>query len=112
MPRLFLTNGRAVHRITAWGNVINFDADHIAAAQLAIDRESEEREIAFAAFNLELRSNGPNVFRPELWLGADQLTFVPGLPIGAWIEKVSLVIQGHTPLLQRQTSMNLDEPSR
>jgi hypothetical protein len=49
---LFLSNGRAVDRISAWRKVIDFQGYDLAAAQLAVDRDIDQRQIAYSAFDL------------------------------------------------------------
>jgi hypothetical protein len=51
--------------VTARGDVIDPKIDEIAAAQLAVDGEIEERQIALAAFHLKPDTNGPDFFRPR-----------------------------------------------
>ena len=74
---LLLPDCRAVHRVTAWGHVVDADGDNVTAAQFAVDRQVEQREIALLALDLELRSDRPDVARFQRWLGADELPFIP-----------------------------------
>jgi hypothetical protein len=39
---LLLADGCAIHGITAWGDVIDANGDHVAAAQFAVDCQIEE----------------------------------------------------------------------
>jgi hypothetical protein len=43
--RLVLPNGRAVDGIAMWCDVLDLEADYVAATQLAVDREIEERQV-------------------------------------------------------------------
>ena len=58
---LFLAYGRAVERVSARRHILDTNCDDIAAAELAVDREVEECEIAFAVLHLKPRPNGPNL---------------------------------------------------
>ena len=46
---LLLPDGRAVHGVAARRHIVDADGDHIAAAQLAVDRKVEEGEIRESA---------------------------------------------------------------
>jgi hypothetical protein len=54
------------------------EADQVAAAQLAVDAEVEQRQVADAARELQRAANGPDILNPQRRLGADQLALVPG----------------------------------
>ena len=79
---LVLPNGRPVNRIAMWCNVLDPEAHHVAATQLAIDREIEERQIPRPPCELQPRPNGPDVLRLEWWLWSDQLALVSCSPFG------------------------------
>jgi len=81
VTRLLLSHGRTIDGVTARSDILNHHADKVAAAQFAIDREIEEGEITLAILDLEPRSDGPDMLRPEWRLSADELSFVPGLPL-------------------------------
>jgi hypothetical protein len=55
-PRLFTSRGY---------NVLNFRLDQIAAAELAVDREIEVREVANPARKFEAGANGPHFLHFE-----------------------------------------------
>ena len=76
--RLFLANCGAVERVSAGGDILDTDGHDIAAAELAVDREVEEGQIAFAVLDLKPRPDGPNLAGPQRWLWADELPLVPG----------------------------------
>ena len=61
-PGLLLTNRCAIRRVSASGDILDPDGNDITAPKLAVDCEIEHGEVASATFNLELRSNRPNVF--------------------------------------------------
>ena len=48
LPRLALADRRTIERIPIWRHVIDADGDNVAAAQLAVDRQVEQREIPLA----------------------------------------------------------------
>jgi hypothetical protein len=79
---LVLPNGRAVGCITVWCDVLDLHAHQVARAQLAIDRQIEERQVPCAPCQLQPRPNGPNVLRLQRWLRSDQLALVPGSASG------------------------------
>ena len=74
---LVLDNCRPVSHVAADGDVIDPKADEIAAAKLAVDGEVEQRQIAFAVLDLKSDTNGPDLFRPQGTLLADETAFVP-----------------------------------
>ena len=67
----------ALSLVAARSYVIDPKADEIATAQLAVDGEVEHRQIAFAALDLKSDTNGPDLFRPNGTLLANQTAFVP-----------------------------------
>jgi len=75
--RLLLSDGRSVHRVAARRHVIDAQGNDITAAQLAVDSEVEERQIALSIRHLELSSYRPDVAWSQRWLGADELSFIP-----------------------------------
>lgn len=75
---LVLPNGRSVDSVAVWCDVIDPEAYYIAATQLAIDREIEERQIPRATRKLQPRPDRPDVLRLERWFRSDQLALVPG----------------------------------
>ena len=72
-------------------------------AELAVDRQIEHREVACAAFDLELRPDRPDVFGSQRWLCPRQLSLVPRHSLG----RIHLILHGHTPRLGYE-----DEPDR
>jgi hypothetical protein len=67
----------------------------ITPAELAVDRQIEHREVACAAFDLELRPDRPDVFGSQRWLCPRQLSLVPRHSLGC----IHLILHGHTPRL-------------
>src|SRR5229473_1469064 len=76
-PSFLLSNRCAIRRVAAGGDILDPDSDDITAAKLAVDRQIEQREVASAAFDMELRSDRPDVFWSQRWLCPCQLAFVP-----------------------------------
>jgi hypothetical protein len=52
-----LSDGRAIGRVSTRRKVINFQGYDVASAQLAIDSDVEQSQIAHSAFDLELGSD-------------------------------------------------------
>jgi hypothetical protein len=77
-PCLFLNQGDSVPHPAAGAYVVDLQADEIAASELAVDREVEQSEISFPALQLKPNANGPDIFRLERALLADQAALVPG----------------------------------
>ena len=75
-PGLLLDHGRAIPHPAADGYVIDLHRDKIAAAQLAVDREIEQREIALATFKLE-----PNPEQPVMILSEPGVGYVLECPV-------------------------------
>lgn len=65
-------DGAAVRR-----HVIDAKGDKVAAAQLAVDGEIEERQITRALLQLQLGSEAPYVPGPQWRLGTGELALVP-----------------------------------
>jgi hypothetical protein len=59
----------------------DLQANEIAASELAVDRKVEQGEISFPALQLKPNPNGPDIFRLERALLADQAALVPGSPL-------------------------------
>jgi len=81
-PRLLLDHGAAVSDPATDADVIDFQADEITAAELAIDRKVEQREVALAALQLKPNPNGPDIFRLEREFLADHSALIPGSLLG------------------------------
>ena len=72
-----LDNRRPVSHAASRRDVVDPKANEIASAQLAIDGEIEQRQIAFALLHLKPDTNGPDFFWPQGTLLADEAAFVP-----------------------------------
>lgn len=71
--------------MTALNDVVDAQSDPIASAQLAVDREVEEREFAGSMVELQSNANGPDLFQLQRGLLAEQSPLVPRrcVPAGA-----------------------------
>ena len=67
-----LLNSCAVHCVAARRYTVD-----VAAAQLVVDREVEQREIPLATLNLQLGSDRPDATWPQRRLRADEFASVP-----------------------------------
>src|SRR3954453_9843231 len=72
-----LHNNGACRDPLAVRNITNANFHEIASAQLAIDREIEQRKITGTVSNLQAHSNGPDVFELQRRFLPDELSFVP-----------------------------------
>ena len=75
---LLLHDDRSSGDSIAVGDVANSQLHEVAAAQLAADRQVEERQLALSICQFEPNANGPNFAKLERRLLADQLALVPG----------------------------------
>jgi len=66
-----LAHSCALQRVAIRRHVLNTNSDDVTTAQLAVDRQVEEREVPFASLDLQHGSDGPYVARPQRRLGAD-----------------------------------------
>jgi hypothetical protein len=64
MSGLSLAHGRPIDGIAVWSHILDFESDDIAASQLAIDGQIEQRQIARSLLDLKLGPDRPNVFLP------------------------------------------------
>ena len=74
---LLLDDGRAVAKSTRAHQVAYLDLDEIAASQLAIDGQIEQRSVAQAPMFIEIEADRPNIpqFQGSLWTHV-----LPGIP--------------------------------
>lgn len=99
--RLFLPDGCAIHRVATRSHIVNADGDDITAAQLAIDRQIEEREVALLALDLQLGPDQPDVARSQWRFGAAELALVPGLAAGgSLVGRQLIAFHGLSPCLR------------
>src|SRR3954449_274083 len=76
-PGLLLDHGPAVSHPPTGAHVLDLYRDEIAAAQLAIDREVEQGEVALSTLKLKPNPDCPDLLRLERALLPDQATLVP-----------------------------------
>src|ERR1700731_4075062 len=76
-PCLFLDHGATVSHPAAGAYVVDPQADEIATSELAVDREVEQGKISLPTLQLKPNPNGPDIFRLERALLADQVALVP-----------------------------------
>jgi hypothetical protein len=82
-PSLFLEDRCALHSVAMWRNILDFRADHIAAAKLTIDGEIEKREVAHLAQHLQPGADGPDMFGLQWRFWPNELALIPW-PAGGW----------------------------
>ena len=56
-----LHDHRPLQGLVAVGDIPDFELDEVAAAQFAVDREIEQREVARAPFELQLCADRPDL---------------------------------------------------
>jgi hypothetical protein len=76
---LLLHDDRARDDSIAMSDIANARLHEIAAAQLAVDRQIEQRELALAIARLEANPYRPNLPEFERRFLPDQLSLVPGI---------------------------------
>jgi len=86
--------------VAAGSDILDPDGNDVAATKLAVDCQIEHGEVTNSAFDLELRSNGPDVFRAQRRLYPGQLALVPGQPFMRRQGSIHLIQHDHTPRLQ------------
>ena len=75
---LALPDVGAVNRVAVGCHVVDAESDEIAPAQLAIDREIEERQVSHAPLQLQSGTDGPDMADPQWRLRASELTLGAG----------------------------------
>jgi hypothetical protein len=68
----------AVDRVAVGRHIIDLESNEIAAAQLAVDGEIEERQVPHAPLQLQSGTDGPDMANPQWWLRAPELAFGAG----------------------------------
>jgi hypothetical protein len=86
--------------VTAGGHIFDPDSDDVAAAKLAVDRQIEQRQVASAFFDLEFRSDRPDLFWPQRRLCPCQLAFVLGYALWRRRGGGYFILHGHPPRLR------------
>ena len=79
--RLPLAHGGAFDGIATQRHVLNLETDEIAAPELAVYSQIEQSQVALAAYELEMGTNGPDVPRLKRWFWACVPPFVPWLTL-------------------------------
>jgi hypothetical protein len=97
MARFLLADCGTIDSISTRGDVIDLDANDIAAAQLAVDGQIEERQVSPTSFDLKSRSDRPDVFWLQGRFGADQFAFIPGFAAHSFEWVSSFVYHLDTP---------------
>ena len=59
--RFLLPDARSIRRVTAGGNILDPDGNDVAATKFAVDCQIEHGQVASATFDLEFRSDRPDV---------------------------------------------------
>src|SRR6516164_8652544 len=93
-PCLFLDHGATVSHSAAGAYVVDLQTDEIATSELAVDRKVKQGKISFPDLQLKPNPNGPDIFRLERALLADQAALVPGSLLarnGQWEIAVCIV---------------------
>jgi hypothetical protein len=72
-----LADCRAIDRVAVRRNILDPQSDHVTTAKLAVDGDVEEREIAYAACELQPSAYRPDMLRLKRWFRARQSAFVP-----------------------------------
>jgi hypothetical protein len=78
LVRLALNDGHAITDSVVPNKICNVERDQVATAQLAIDCDIEQSQIAKIARKFKACADGPNLFWQQWSLLADEATFVPG----------------------------------
>ena len=73
-----LDHGGAIAHPATGAHVVDLQRDEIAAAQLAVDREVEQGEVALSPLKLKPDPDRPDLLRLERAFLANQATLVPG----------------------------------
>jgi len=86
MPSLLLPNRRPIDGVSPRCDIVHLEGNDITSAQLAIDSQVEHRQVSDATLDLQSRPYRPDVFRSERRLRTNQLSFVPGNPLGLTLD--------------------------
>lgn len=74
---LLLQDHRSGGCEVAVAHIADSETNEVAAAELAIDPEVEEGQVAYPLLKLQARADGPDITDAERRLLADQLALVP-----------------------------------
>ena len=81
LTSLLLPDGRSVSGRAIGCHIFNSQPDQVTGAQLAVDGEIEHRQLAHEAVELQVGTNGPDLFRFQGRFLSNELAFVPGLAV-------------------------------
>src|ERR1700688_176134 len=109
---LLLADSHSLNGVSVRGDVFDFESDNIATAQLAIDGEIEQCQVAFALCHLKFGADRPDVFWPQWRLGSGQLALVPRGALGRSGRWISVVLHGHSPRLRERPGWSQFNGSR
>lgn len=86
-PAGFLLNdGRTIANASTAGDITDLDLRRVAAPQLAVDGQVEQRTVAHALVLVEVEPDGPDIAQLERTFGAGVLTCVPRTPfMHGWV---------------------------
>ncbi|ESY59980.1 hypothetical protein [Mesorhizobium opportunistum] len=73
---------RASSDFRSYNKVADFDLDEIAAAQLAVDRQIEERSVSQTPFSIEKEAYSPHLSRFQRAFRSNLLACIPCAAIG------------------------------
>jgi hypothetical protein len=103
--RRALTDRRAIDHITTGSNIFDHNADEVTAAQLAIDRKIEQRQVSYPPSDLKSRSDSPDVLRLERRLCSSELSLFSKLAVKNFLTVV-LDIHGSFSFHKRMSSFH------
>ena len=76
-PGFLLANRCPLHRVAMGCHVLDLQAHHIAAAQLAVDGEIEQCKVTHLTLQLESGADGPDMLGLQWLFWANKLALVP-----------------------------------
>jgi hypothetical protein len=97
-PGFLLSDGCAIRRVPAGGDILDPDGRDITPSKLTVDCQIEHGKVASAALDLEFCPDRPDVFESQRRLRPGQLVFVPRRWLGRG-GSIHLILHGHTPQL-------------
>jgi hypothetical protein len=77
LPRFLLDDGRAVAGGGVHDQIGDPQPDQVAAAELAVDGQVEQGQVAEPPLPLQVEADGPDLLGPEGRLGTDEAALVP-----------------------------------
>jgi hypothetical protein len=79
-PGLLLDDNRPGPHIGSCQKIADLDLHEVAASQLAVDRQVEQRPVSEARFPIQEKADSPNLFLRQWSFGADRLARIPRRP--------------------------------